>query len=102
MSREPCTVVHRPPTNSRPPCPPCAAGRVVNRTYGRRVALHEAGHFLVAYLLGLLPRAYTLSSLDLFIRCAAALEEWLPAGRCGCTCSSGRCLSFSGTVRTTR
>lgn len=47
-----------------------AAGRVVNRTYGRRVALHEAGHFLVAYLLGLLPRGYTLSSLDLFLRCA--------------------------------
>ncbi len=47
-----------------------AAGRVVNRTYGRRVALHEAGHFLVAYLLGLLPRGYTLSSLDLFLRWA--------------------------------
>ncbi|PRW59629.1 stress regulated isoform 3 [Chlorella sorokiniana] len=44
------------------------AGRVVSGTYGRRVALHEAGHFLIAYLLGLLPRGYTLSSLDLFIR----------------------------------
>lgn len=50
------------------PCSGIAAGRVVNGTYGRRVALHEAGHFLVAYLLGLLPRGYTLSSLDLFLK----------------------------------
>lgn len=53
-------------------CPSCcacrAAGRLVNGTYGRRVALHEAGHFLVAYMLGLLPKGYTLSSLDLFLR----------------------------------
>lgn len=56
--------------------PPCAAGRLVNGSYGRRVALHEAGHFLVAYLLGLLPKGYTLSSLDLFLRWAT-----LAAGR---------------------
>lgn len=111
----------------RPTCaaPPSAAGRVVNRTYGRRVALHEAGHFLVgpparlgapemgssahhcpcaqrrsrsaciptaqvAYLLGLLPRGYTLSSLDLFIRwatlpcaAAAAIVAAASAGNCG-------------------
>ena len=42
------------------------AGRVVNQSYGERVALHESGHFLVAYMLGWLPRAYTLSSLDAF------------------------------------
>ena len=42
------------------------AGRVLSRTYAQRVALHEAGHFLVAYLLGVLPRGYTLSSLDAF------------------------------------
>ncbi|KAG2496576.1 hypothetical protein HYH03_005398 [Edaphochlamys debaryana] len=43
-------------------------GRVLVRNYGPRVAYHEAGHLLVAYLLGLLPRAYTLSSLDAFLR----------------------------------
>jgi hypothetical protein len=43
-----------------------AAGRIINPTYGRRVALHEAGHFLIAYLLGLLPKGYTLSSWDAF------------------------------------
>jgi len=39
-----------------------AAGRALSPTYARRVAMHEAGHFLVAYLVGLLPRGYTLSS----------------------------------------
>lgn len=43
------------------------AGRAINHTYARRVALHEAGHFLVAYLLGLLPKGYTLSSLDAYL-----------------------------------
>ena len=40
------------------------AGRIISSSYGERVALHEAGHFLCAYLVGLLPRRYTLSSLD--------------------------------------
>ncbi|MCI18937.1 stress regulated protein [Trifolium medium] len=26
--------------------------------------LHEAGHFLIAYLVGILPKGYTISSLD--------------------------------------
>lgn len=43
-------------------------GRRLNPTYGQRVAYHEAGHFLVAYLLGLLPKAYTLSALDAFLK----------------------------------
>lgn len=55
-----------------------SAGRVLSGTYARRVALHEAGHFLVAYLLGLLPRGYALSSLDLFLTCA----QRAAAGRC--------------------
>lgn len=46
-----------------------AAGRALNKDYGRRVASHEAGHFLVAYLIGLLPKKYILSSLDAFRRC---------------------------------
>ena len=49
-------------------------GGVLKPSYGRRVALHESGHFLVAYLLGWLPRAYTLSSLDAFRTCAAAAQ----------------------------
>lgn len=44
------------------------AGRIINPSYGNRVADHEAGHFLIAYLIGLLPRTYTLSSLDAFKR----------------------------------
>mmetsp|Transcript_28374 Transcript_28374/g.80097 ORF Transcript_28374/g.80097 Transcript_28374/m.80097 type:complete len:353 (+) Transcript_28374:176-1234(+) len=43
-------------------------GRALSPTYKRRVAAHEAGHFLIAYLLGLLPQAYTLSSLDAYNR----------------------------------
>lgn len=46
-------------------------GRIVEPQYKQRVALHESGHFLVAYLLGLLPTAYTLSSLDAYRRCVA-------------------------------
>ena len=43
------------------------AGRVLSPTYSRRVALHESGHFLVAYCLGLCPKAYHLSSLEAFL-----------------------------------
>ena len=43
-------------------------GRLLLPSYRSRVALHEAGHLLVAYLVGVLPRAYTLSSLDAFLR----------------------------------
>ncbi|KAL4535218.1 hypothetical protein Ndes2437A_g05946 [Nannochloris sp. 'desiccata'] len=42
------------------------AGRIISPTYGKRVALHESGHFLIAYLLGLLPKGYHLSSWDAF------------------------------------
>lgn len=43
-------------------------GRIIYPSYRDRVTLHEAGHFLVAYLVGLLPRAYTLSAWDAFAK----------------------------------
>lgn len=43
------------------------AARVISPSYKRRVALHESGHFLIAYLVGILPKSYTLSSWDAFI-----------------------------------
>jgi hypothetical protein len=52
-----------------------SAGRVLDSTYGARVANHEAGHFLIAYLIGILPRSYTLSSLDAFRRWATWNRE---------------------------
>lgn len=45
-----------------------SVGRLLLPSYRSRVALHEAGHFLIAYLVGVLPKAYTLTSLDAFIR----------------------------------
>ena len=41
-------------------------GRFVSKEYPQRVACHEAGHFLVAYLLGVLPKAYTLGAWEAF------------------------------------
>ncbi|CAM6087872.1 unnamed protein product [Calypogeia fissa] len=46
-------------------------GRLISRNYRERVAQHEAGHFLISYLMGILPKSYTLSSLDAFQRYAA-------------------------------
>ena len=39
-------------------------GRATSAAYRRRVARHESGHFLVAWLCGILPRAYTLSAWE--------------------------------------
>jgi hypothetical protein len=41
-------------------------GRLLSPKYQDRVAQHESGHFLVSYLVGILPKSYTLSSLDAF------------------------------------
>lgn len=41
-------------------------GHTFSQKYHNRVIQHEAGHFLIAYLLGILPKGYTLTSLDAF------------------------------------
>ncbi|XP_022154618.1 uncharacterized protein LOC111021839 [Momordica charantia] len=41
-------------------------GHTFSQKYHNRVIQHEAGHFLIAYLLGILPKGYTLSSLEAF------------------------------------
>jgi hypothetical protein len=41
---------------------------LTSEEYKTRLRRHEAGHFLVAYLTGVLPKGYTLSSLDAFKR----------------------------------
>ncbi|GMH33016.1 hypothetical protein BSKO_00850 [Bryopsis sp. KO-2023] len=38
--------------------------RLLRPSYGQKVAWHEAGHFLIAYFVGLLPKDYTLSAMD--------------------------------------
>lgn len=43
-------------------------GRILSEKYRNRVAQHEAGHFLIAYFLGVLPKSYTLSSLDAYFK----------------------------------
>ncbi|KAK9065081.1 hypothetical protein SSX86_016464 [Deinandra increscens subsp. villosa] len=43
-------------------------GHNISQKYHNRVIQHEAGHFLIAYLLGILPKGYTLSSLEAFQR----------------------------------
>ena len=70
-----------------------SAARVLSPTYAKRVALHEAGHFLVAYLAGFLPKSYTLSSFEAFMStrrlnvqagttfCDAAFQEEIASGR---------------------
>ncbi|KAF8017932.1 hypothetical protein BT93_H2982 [Corymbia citriodora subsp. variegata] len=39
-------------------------GHIFSQKYRNRVLQHEAGHFLIAYLVGILPRGYSISSLD--------------------------------------
>ncbi|CAH9073561.1 unnamed protein product [Cuscuta epithymum] len=41
-------------------------GHTLSQKYHNRVTKHEAGHFLIAYLLGVLPKGYTLTSLEAF------------------------------------
>ncbi|KAG6646119.1 hypothetical protein CIPAW_08G171500 [Carya illinoinensis] len=39
-------------------------GHKFSQKYHNRVVQHEAGHFLIAYLMGILPKGYTLTSLE--------------------------------------
>ncbi|XP_065851657.1 uncharacterized protein [Euphorbia lathyris] len=39
-------------------------GHTFSQKYHNRVVQHEAGHFLIAYLMGILPKGYTLSSFE--------------------------------------
>ncbi|XP_038879282.1 uncharacterized protein LOC120071223 isoform X2 [Benincasa hispida] len=41
-------------------------GHTFSKKYHNRVIQHEAGHFLIAYLLGVLPKGYTTSSFEAF------------------------------------
>ncbi|KAK8452786.1 hypothetical protein SEVIR_5G175400v4 [Setaria viridis] len=43
-------------------------GHYLSQKYHNRVIQHEAGHFLIAYLLGVLPKGYTITSLDTLIK----------------------------------
>jgi len=42
------------------------AAQATSKEYVTRLRRHEAAHFLTAYLIGILPKGYTLSSLDAF------------------------------------
>eukprot|EP00879_Flechtneria_rotunda_P016603 GHRR01017373.1.p1 GENE.GHRR01017373.1~~GHRR01017373.1.p1 ORF type:complete len:287 (+),score=77.09 GHRR01017373.1:97-957(+) len=90
-------------------------GRIIKPAYKDRVTWHEAGHFLIAYLVGLLPKDYTLSSLDAFKRyralnvqagcqfCGGNFDSELAAGRISsssldrysCVALAGEVLSLS-------
>lgn len=88
-----------------------SAGRLLDAKYAKRVALHEAGHLLVAYLLGVMPKSYTLSSLDAFVRyralniqagttfCDTAFEAEVASGRLkGGTLDRYTCVALAGVV----
>ena len=78
-------------------------------SYVSRLQLHEAAHFLVAYLVGIVPKGYTLSSLDAYERygalnvqagcafCDGAFQREVARGKIG-SGSLGRfsCVALAG------
>ena len=77
--------------------------------YKARLRIHEAAHFLVAYLMGILPKGYTLSSLDAYEKygalnvqagcafCDGAFQREVARGKIG-SGSLGRfsCVALAG------
>ncbi|GJU61240.1 stress regulated protein [Tanacetum coccineum] len=83
-------------------------GHTISQKYHNRVIEHEAGHFLIAYLLGILPKGYTLSSLEAFQREGSLnvqagtvfvdfeFTEQISAGRVTATHELFSCIALAG------
>ena len=83
--------------------------QATSSSYKSRLQLHEAAHFLVAYLMGILPKGYTLSSLDAYNKygalnvqagcafCDGAFQREVARGKIGAG-SLGRfsCVALAG------
>jgi len=86
--------------------------RVVNSEYQNRVVQSEAARFLVGYLLGVLPKAYTLSTIDCLSRfqstaikpgtvfCQTSFQRELEAGTLsGKSVDKFVCVKLAGIVQ---
>ena len=85
--------------------------QATSKTYVARLRLHEAAHFLVAYLMGILPKGYTLSSADAYREygalnvqagcafCDGAFQREVARGKIG-SGSLGRfsCVALAGVL----
>ena len=88
--------------------------QATSKEYVTRLRRHEAAHFLTAYLIGILPKGYTLSSLDAFKTygafniqagcafCDAAFQDEVrkgkitstSLGRFACVAMAGICMEY--------
>lgn len=84
-------------------------GRLTSVSYANRVARHEAGHMLVAVMVGIAPRSYTLSVADALKRgmqagfqagtqfCSAAFEAEVKSGKLSAaSLDSFCCVALAG------